>query len=107
MEPNEIDLSQREVINPVLPTFRPLYDGILITNGGYDRRKGNDVIAEGQAELVSFGRPFIANPDLPKRLQLEAALNEPDPATFYGRGAEGAEVGYTDYPTLDPGLLKG
>ncbi len=101
MEPNDIDLNHREVLNPVLPIFRPLYDGTLITNGGYDRTQANEAIASGHAELVSFGRPFIANPDLPRRFELDAPLNEPDPATFYGRGADGAEVGYTDYPTLE------
>jgi len=68
----------------------------LIINGGYDRQRADAVIAGGTADLVSFGRAFLANPDLPQRLKVGAALNEPDPSTFYG----GSEKGYTDYPTL-------
>ena len=54
-------------------------------------------MASGAADAVAYGRPFIANPDLPERLKQDAPLNDPDPATFYGGGAEG----YTDYPTLN------
>jgi N-ethylmaleimide reductase len=53
-------------------------------------------VASGQADLVSFGRPFIANPDLGRRLRENAPWNEPDRSTFYRGGA----AGYTDYPTL-------
>ena len=77
--------------------FRPIYQGILMVNGDYNRQKGDAVLASGAADLVSFGRIFLANPDLPKRLALNAPLNEPDPATFYG----GDEKGYTDYPLLE------
>lgn len=97
MEPNEVDLAAREVINPVLPQFRPIFKGTLITNGGYDNPKADSVLAKGDADLVSFGQPFIANPDLPKRLQINAQLNTPDPKTFYGPDAKG----YTDYPFLE------
>ncbi|HBE21223.1 MAG TPA: alkene reductase [Cyanobacteria bacterium UBA11149] len=100
MEPNDIDLASREVLHPVLPVFRSIYQGIMMTNGGYNKGTGNDAISSGKAELVSFGKPFIANPDLPKRFALDAPLNEPNPKTFYGQGAEGAEIGYTDYPAL-------
>jgi N-ethylmaleimide reductase len=54
-----------------------------------------DVIARGEADLVSFGRPFIANPDLVERFAEQIALAAPDPSTFYGGGTHG----YTDYPT--------
>ncbi|HEU0052051.1 MAG TPA: hypothetical protein VFQ39_02695, partial [Longimicrobium sp.] len=54
-------------------------------------------LAAGVADLVSFGVPFLANPDLVRRYRERAPLNEPDRATFYG----GGEQGYTDYPTLD------
>ena len=67
-----------------------------MVNGGYDGPKGQDVIANGRAELVSFGQLFLANPDLPERLRQDADLNQPEPSTFYGGGVEG----YTDYPTL-------
>ena len=53
-------------------------------------------MASGEADAVAFGQLFIANPDLPKRLELNAPLNAPQPATFYHSGAEG----YVDYPAL-------
>ena len=68
-----------------------------MVNGDYNRQKGDAVLASGAADLVSFGRIFLANPDLPKRLALNAPLNEPVPATFYG----GDEKGYLDYPFLE------
>jgi N-ethylmaleimide reductase len=67
-----------------------------MTNFGYDKARANAVLASGQADLVAFGVPFIANPDLPERFRRDAPLNAPDPATFYG----GGEKGYTDYPSL-------
>ena len=76
--------------------FRYLFQNILMVNGGYTREKAEAVIADGLADLVSFGVPFLANPDLPLRFQMNAPLNKPNPATFYGGGA----AGYTDYPTL-------
>jgi len=82
-----------------IPTshFRQIFKGTLMTNGGYDREKGDAIIASGGADLVSFGTLFIANPDLSERFRQNAPLNEPDYSTFYG----GDEKGYTDYPTLD------
>lgn len=77
--------------------FRRIFKGTLMVNGGYDRQKADAVIASGVADLVSFGRLFLANPDLPRRFALNARLNEPDPATFY----DGDEKGYTDYPSLE------
>ncbi|MGL5940354.1 MAG: alkene reductase [Waterburya sp.] len=101
MEANEVDLSTREVINPVLPVFRPLYQGNIITNGGYNKETGNSAIASGNAQLVSYGKPYLANPDLVKRFSINAELNEPNPRTFYGRGnTEDAKIGYTDYSAL-------
>ena len=101
MEANAIDLANRDVINPVLPVFRDIYQGTIITNGDYDKQKGNTVIAAGDAELVSYGKLFLANPDLPKRFAVDAELNQPNPKTFYGRGDRDATVGYTDYPFLE------
>jgi N-ethylmaleimide reductase len=69
--------------------------GAWMVNNGYDRALAETALAEG-ADLVAFGRPFIANPDLVRRLRENAPLNTPDRATFYGGGAEG----YIDYPTL-------
>lgn len=100
MEPNEKDLAQRAVINPVLPTFRSAYQGVMITNGGYNKSKGNQVLESEQAELVSFGQLFIANPDLPDRLARDASLNAPDFATVYGKGDQNLAQGYTDYSRL-------
>jgi len=100
MEPNETDLSTRAVLNPALSLLRPFYHGTIITNGGYDRPKAEQVLNSGLAEFVSFGRPFIANPDLPKRLALNAELNPPDFASFYVKGDQALHIGYTDYPTL-------
>ncbi|MDJ0568805.1 MAG: alkene reductase [Pleurocapsa sp. MO_192.B19] len=106
MEANEVDLSTRDVINPVLPVFRPLYEGNIITNGGHNKETGNKAIASGNAELVSYGKPYLANPDLVTRFKQDAELNEPNPKTFYGRGdTEDAKIGYTDYPFLEKSLL--
>ncbi|HET7587013.1 MAG TPA: alkene reductase [Gammaproteobacteria bacterium] len=76
--------------------FRPFFDGVLVTNNGYDRERGNAVIAAGHADLVAYGKPFISNPDLPQRFRLNAPLAEGDAATFYQGGREG----YIDYPPL-------
>jgi len=82
----------------IVPTaiFRTLFQGALIVNGGYNRERADAVIAKGEGDMVSFGTPFIANPDLPRRFQIGAELDEPDSATIYGGGAKG----YTDYPAL-------
>ncbi|WP_407923262.1 oxidoreductase [Cupriavidus agavae] len=63
---------------------------------GYDGNTGQEALASGRADIIAFGRPFIANPDLPARIRLAASLNSPDPATFFG----GDAAGYTDYKTL-------
>lgn len=81
--------------------FRPIFKGTLMVNGGYTASRGDRVLKSGEADLVSFGRTFLANPDLPKRFALNAALNEPDSSTFY----DGDEQGYTDYPFLEPELI--
>lgn len=77
--------------------FRPLYKGNLMVAGGYSLEKANTVLRQGLADLVSFGRPFLANPDLVNRFRKRAPLNPPDTSTFYG----GNEKGYIDYPTLE------
>jgi N-ethylmaleimide reductase len=76
--------------------LRTLWKSLYVVNGGYDRLRGEEALWTGHADAVAYGRAFLANPDLPKRLQIGAALNEPDPTTFYGGGA----AGYTSYPTL-------
>lgn len=77
--------------------LRSLFEDTLITAQGYDFEKAEAVLAADAADLVGFGRLFLANPDLPGRFAAGAPLNEPDPATFYG----GDERGYTDYPEME------
>ncbi|HET6527309.1 MAG TPA: hypothetical protein VFG39_01020, partial [Balneolaceae bacterium] len=77
--------------------FREIYGGTIITSANYDRESGMEAIAEGKADLVAFGRLFLANPDLPQRFETDAELNEPNRDTFYG----GSEEGYIDYPFMD------
>ena len=59
------------------PTLRKIFERTLILNGGYDLQSGNEAIASGEADLISFGVPFVANPDLPERFRQNAPLNEP------------------------------
>jgi N-ethylmaleimide reductase len=96
LEPSEADLRYGGTAIPT-KEFRPLYQGNLMVNWDYDRDSGNQAIASGNADLVSYGKLFIANPDLPKRFKRNAPFNQPNPDTFYGGGAEG----YTDYPALE------
>ena len=70
--------------------------GAWMVNNGYDKSLAEQAVNNG-ADLVAFGKPFIANPDLVARLNSNAALNKPDPATFYGGGAKG----YIDYPRME------
>jgi len=77
--------------------IRKCFMGSYIANGRYDKARGNEVLAKGAADLVAYGIPYLANPDLPERFRQDAGLNEPDQATFYGGDAHG----YTDYPALD------
>lgn len=74
--------------------FRKLYKGTIIANLGFTFESGNQIIADGKADLVSFGMPFIANPDLTERFQSSWSLSEADPSTLYIAG----EKGYNDYP---------
>jgi len=83
-------------VKEIAKHFRPLYKGTLIINKGFNRETGNQVIASGYADLVAFGVPFIANPDLVERFAQDADLNQPDPATFYTGGTKG----FIDYPVL-------
>lgn len=76
--------------------LRPFWPGTLILAGGFDGASADAAIREGRADAIAFGRHFIANPDLPLRLQTGAPLNAYDRKTFYGGGA----AGYVDYPAL-------
>jgi N-ethylmaleimide reductase len=106
---NDYDLAYLHLTEPFTPVgdipfavtevakhFRPMYKGTLIINKGFTADKGNKVIADGDADLVAFGVPFLANPDLVERIKRQAPLNEPDMSTFYTPGPKG----YVDYPTL-------
>jgi N-ethylmaleimide reductase len=79
-----------------IATFGPMFHGPVLVNGGYDRDTANAALEAGAAHAVSFGAPFIANPDLVHRFETGAALQAGDRGTFYG----GGEHGYVDYPAL-------
>jgi len=84
-----------------VPTFdykqlKRQFGGLVIANNGFDKQRANEAIVEGRADLVAFGKPFIANPDLVIRLLLDAPLTPVNRETLYG----GSEQGYTDYPLL-------
>jgi len=96
-EPNAKALESGQIqVEHVAETFRPMTSVPILVNGGFDKARANAALATGQADLVSFGVPYIANPDLVKRYRQDAPLNAPDPSTFYGAGPKG----YTDYPAL-------
>jgi N-ethylmaleimide reductase len=81
-------------------SLRKRFAGAYIANNGYDFDLANKVLVADEADLIAFGKPFLANPDLVERLKRGAPLNAPDKATFYGGGAKG----YTDYPVLGDSL---
>jgi N-ethylmaleimide reductase len=78
--------------------FRPIFQGTLIANVNMTAERGNRLIEEAVTDMVAFGRPYIANPDLVDRLAIGAPLAEVDWDTVYAAGRRG----YSDYPTLDP-----
>ena len=80
----------------VAARLRAIFNGAFILNGGYTQETAERALANNEADLIAFGTPFIANPDLVERYRRGTALNAPDPATFYVPGRQG----YTDYPTL-------
>ena len=79
-------------------SLRSTFKGVFILAGGFDRATAETALAEKRADLIAFGRPFLANPDLVARMRANAPLNAPDMATFYVPGPKG----YTDYPALAP-----
>ncbi len=80
----------------VMTLAREKYKGVLIGNMGYTADEAEAAVTAGKMDAVAFGTAFLANPDLPARIQAKAALNTPDSSTFYTPGAKG----YTDYPTM-------
>jgi 2,4-dienoyl-CoA reductase-like NADH-dependent reductase (Old Yellow Enzyme family) len=86
----------RPAARQLVPAIRRAFKGTLILNSDYLLDDASQALREGEADAIAFGRPFLANPDLPARLAKRAALNAPNAKTFYTSGP----VGYTDYPTL-------
>ena len=87
----------RTLLPGAVSLVRAKFHGAYMANNGYDRELAIEAVESGAADLIAFGRLFLANPDLVVRLKANAPLNAPDPATFYGGDARG----YTDYPTLE------
>ena len=79
------------------PTLKAQFGGVYIANQGLTKAQAETLLQNGEADAVALGVQFIANPDLPRRFELDAPLNAPNPASFYAPGA----VGYTDYPFLN------
>jgi N-ethylmaleimide reductase len=101
IEPRSSGAGRAEVNHQNVPSamvlFRPIWKGVLISAGGFTGESAEAAIAGGNADAVAFGRIFISNPDLPRRLQHGYPLMPYNRATFYG----GEEKGYTDYPAYD------
>ena len=95
--PGHPNFTSQEGTQPVAPKLREIYEGTIIINGGYGKDTAEQAIADGLADLVAFGVPYLANPDLVERYRSNAPLNAPDEETFYG----GDERGYNDYPFLE------
>ena len=96
-EPRRPTASGAMPTEPVSPFMRRLYSGKILINSDYDWVDARTRVALGDADGVSIGRLFIANPDLVKRIALGAELNEGDASTYYSGGA----AGYVDYPTIE------
>jgi N-ethylmaleimide reductase len=101
IEPRSSGAGRAEVnwqgVPSAMVLFRPICKGVLITAGGFTGEAADAAIAAGHADAIAFGRIFISNPDLPRRLQRGFPLTPYNRATFYG----GEEAGYTDYPVHD------
>jgi N-ethylmaleimide reductase len=101
IEPRSSGAGRAEVNHQNVPSamvlFRPVWKGVLISAGGFTGESAEAAIAAGHADAIAFGRIFISNPDLPRRLQHGYKLTPYNRATFYG----GEEKGYTDYPVYD------
>jgi len=91
----EAPVDQR--LSDLFKHLRAAWSGVYIVNGGYDAERGELAVSSNHADAIAYGRLFLANPDLPKRLQHRGPLNAPDQKSFYG----GTELGYVDYPEWD------
>jgi N-ethylmaleimide reductase len=90
------NVSEAQRIQRIAPSMRAAFGGPFILNGGYDATTGAAALERGEADLIAYGRHFLANPDLVERFKRGASLNSPDSSTFYTDGAQG----YTDYPPV-------
>ncbi|XP_073004065.1 putative 12-oxophytodienoate reductase 11 [Typha latifolia] len=97
VEPRMVKAGEKFVTPHSLLPMRNAFKGTFIAAGGYDREEGNKTIADGYADLVAYGRLFLANPDLPRRFELDAPLNKYNRDTFY---TSDPVIGYVDYPFL-------
>jgi 2,4-dienoyl-CoA reductase-like NADH-dependent reductase (Old Yellow Enzyme family) len=82
------------------PAMKQAFGGVFIANENFTAQSAEAAIENGTADAVAFGKAFIANPDLPARFESGAALNEPDPSTFYPINLDDNRIGYIDYPAL-------
>jgi 2,4-dienoyl-CoA reductase-like NADH-dependent reductase (Old Yellow Enzyme family) len=91
-------IAAREHVGPdsLGPSLKQIFGGVYVANEAIDQKTGQQLLDEGKADAVAFGKLFIANPDLPLRFAKNAPLNRPDANTFYAQGP----AGYTDYPAL-------
>jgi len=91
-------IAARERVGPdsIGPSLKKLFGGVFVANEAIDQVMGQQLLDEGKADAVAFGKLFIANPDLPARFAKGTPFNDPDPKTFYSHEAEG----YTNYPAL-------
>jgi 2,4-dienoyl-CoA reductase-like NADH-dependent reductase (Old Yellow Enzyme family) len=95
-EPGPEGTFGKSEVPPVSPAIRRVFPGPLILNSDFTGPTAQAALEEGRADAISFGRPFISNPDLPARLEARAPLAPDEMATWYSQGPEG----YTDYPAL-------
>lgn len=98
VEPRMVKVGEKLACADSLLPMRKAFKGTFIAAGGYEREDGNRAVAENHADLIAYGRIFLANPDLPKRFELNAPLNKYNRATFY---VPDPVVGYTDYSFLE------
>jgi N-ethylmaleimide reductase len=98
VEPAVVGTVKDENFDPrwdaIIGQLRAAWDGVLMIAGGYDPETAEQALIDGRADIIAFGRPFLANPDLPRRIRDGLSLNAPDPSTFFG----GDQRGYVDYP---------
>jgi len=96
MRASRAESTFRPAIRQLVPTIRRAFKGVLILNSDYTLESASKALRSGEADAIAFGRPFLANPDLPRRFAKNAGLNKPNASTFYTPG----HAGYTDYPLL-------